>query len=90
MAGIEDLHNRPPEHDGLVEAIVFAAPDTVDDPLYVIVVGEDEFDHRLGPCAWMPRGATLPVEGNVCALAFTDADTPIVVAWWPDEEWPND
>lgn len=87
--GIEELHNRERNHEGPVEAVVIEAPATVNDPVYVVVLGEDENDHRLGPCAWMPRGATLPAEGDVCALAFTDAETPVIVVWWPDKEWPS-
>lgn len=87
--GIDGLSNPEREHEGPVEARIVEAPATVTDPVYVNVLGEDEDDHTEGPCAWMPRGATLPTVGDICAVTWTDAGTPIVTAWWPGEEWPN-
>lgn len=85
--GVEELYTPPPDHGGPVEAVVAEPPLTVNDPLYVTVTGEDEIDHRVGPCTWPSRGALLPAVGDVCAVEWTDADTPLVVQWWAADDW---
>lgn len=87
--GLGEMVNPERKHAGPVEGVVLAAPDTMDDPIFVNILGEDDDDHKDGPCAWMPRGDQFPGEGDVCAVQWTESGTPIVIAWWPGEEWPD-
>lgn len=85
---IDDLVNPPPKHHGPVEGVVHRAPGVESEPVHVIVRGlEDE--EAPEACAWMPRGDSMPSVDDVCAVVYTDAGTPIVLAWWPDTEWPT-
>lgn len=95
MSGIDELVNDPPEHHGPVEGIVVKpVPVSVTDPLYVRVVGLNDRLTKVGPCPWMPRVdddglPVLPDEDNPCAVSFTDANTPWVLGYWPEEEVPS-
>lgn len=91
--GIDELLNRQERHTGPIEGVIATAPDSMDSPVWVNILGDDDVEHREGPCAWIARGelggsVSFPEEGDACAVVVTDAGTPIVIAWWTGE-WPG-
>jgi hypothetical protein len=37
----------------------------------------------FGPMPWMPRGVTLPAQGDEAWVAFPTNGDPVCIAWWP-------
>jgi hypothetical protein len=58
---------------------------TVADPADGVYVLLDSLSdkHLVGPCRWMPRGATLPSKGDDALVCVTEDGEPWMVAWWP-------
>lgn len=88
--GIEELVNKGGPGPGVVDGVIARAPDSINDTCDVIIVGYDDDEIMVGGCPWMPRMAsdgtpTLPSVDDSCAVAFSDSETPWIVAWWPGE-----
>lgn len=79
---LRDVFPRSREGSPLVVGRIKAAPDTDDDPVFVIV---DDFDQRFewGPYDWRPRGAgDVPSRGDVALLARVGSRT-FLIDWYP-------
>lgn len=84
---VGDLFNASPDQSGAVFAgIISTAPADTGDLLEVIIPAFDS-SKTWGPAPWMPRGESLPQEGDRCVVAMAetaDEGTPDVwvIAWW--------
>ena len=81
-----DLAPPPRRNNNAVDGIIANTPSSVDDDVFVVVVGRDDAEQREGPCMWRAELAddgspVLPVEGAECAVVFTDSNTPWIVGF---------
>ena len=60
----------------LVEGTIATVPNGDDEVM--VVIGEFSVDQLIGPCPYMPRGASAPAVDDRCLVAFDPAGSWVV------------
>lgn len=90
MSNVADLWNTTSSRNTLFEGIIARDVASLSDLADVIIEAYDP-DRIFASAPWMPRGVTLPSEGDRCIVALGETDVPgtpepWIVAWWPFDD----
>jgi hypothetical protein len=87
VSNVSKLFNDESSQNAVFDGIIMRDVEGVSDLAPVVVPA---FDPSLEFCRapWMPRGDTLPAEGDRCVVVLAETDEPgtpepWIVAWWP-------
>lgn len=84
---VGDLVKRDEDPTGAVFAGIIASEPTDLGDLIEVIIPAFDTEKTWGPAPWMPRGDSMPAEGDRCVVAMAETDdegTPDiwVIAWW--------
>jgi len=81
MSIYDDLPEIQHGIEGMWAGKIASDPANVNVPVMVTIPAWD--DHiKIGPCAWVTKGNSLPVRGQDCMVAFDNNQQAVVIAWW--------
>ena len=81
MSMYDDLPEIQHGIEGMFAGKIASKPANVNAPVMVTIPAWD--DHiKIGPCAWVTKGSSLPKRGQNCMVIFDNNQQAVVTAWW--------